>query len=272
MLVLFSGEGITDLGQPNLSQNGVCSPGQWTPGPMAFLAAQIFENILGYPLIQSSAYFVSEQVLTEIAKKLKHPTLRGINGSLYHRKGAQALAAIALAMGRRLEQPVTAVFFRDCDGANSTGIHRWKDLCESMIGQHGGFSIIGIHTGVPMLPKPKSEAWLLCALKNHYNTCKNLEKLPGNDKSPNSVKTQLAEILGEYTVEDLCSLVQYSEGSELKIDSCRIDMPSYNEFKESFIEAITIKENEWLEINESRIKLWDYCIDIANNYLECMST
>ena len=48
-----------------------------------------------------------------------------------------------------------------------------------------------------MIPKPKSEAWLICALKRDpYQVCERLEARSGNDQSPNSLKRELEQLLG----------------------------------------------------------------------------
>jgi hypothetical protein len=60
-----------------------------------------------------------------------------------------------------------------------------------------GFEVEHISTGVPMIPKPKSEAWILCALRNNYQHCAKLEDESGNDRSPNPLKQQLEDYLGE---------------------------------------------------------------------------
>jgi hypothetical protein len=86
------------------------------------------------------------------------------------------------------------VLFRDADGTASSGRGEWADKWNSML---AGFAIEQISTGVPMLPKPKSEAWILCALRNQYQSCAKLENESGNDASPNSLKKQLEEHLGE---------------------------------------------------------------------------
>lgn len=265
MLVLFSGEGITDLGQADPSSFGVCAPGQWKPGPLAYLADQIYEKELDYSLIDASAYFVPESVLTQMGKKLRHPGLRGTGGNLYHRKGSQALASLAIAMGKRFGQPVVAVFFRDCDGSNASN-PGWDALHASINGERGGFSIMGLKTGVPMLPMPKSEAWLLCALKNHYQNCNNLERTSGNDRSPNSLKSQLKDCIGEYTSEQLCRLMRNEHGN-LYINSSKIDMPSYNNFRQTFINAIKCNACQWIDTDRANQSLRKHCIEQAEPYL-----
>jgi hypothetical protein len=86
------------------------------------------------------------------------------------------------------------ILFRDADGTASSERGEWQDKWQSML---DGFEAGQIFTGVPMIPKPKSEAWILCALRNKYQNCEKLEYESGNDASPNSLKQQLEEYLGE---------------------------------------------------------------------------
>ena len=68
MIVLLSGEGITDIGVTTILDR-IASPSEWSPGPMALLVDQIFYNTFHYSMIESSGYFVSKSLLTCIAKK-----------------------------------------------------------------------------------------------------------------------------------------------------------------------------------------------------------
>ncbi len=60
--------------------------------------------------------------------------------------------------------PVIAVLFRDSDGTASSGRGLWEDKRKSI---EDGFGEAGFDYGVPMIPKPKSEAWLLCAFHGY---------------------------------------------------------------------------------------------------------
>jgi hypothetical protein len=92
-----------------------------------------------------------------------------------------------------------------------------------------GFEAEKISTGVPMIPKPKSEAWILCALRNKYQYCAKLENESGNDDSPNSLKQQLEDHLGESGSRIL--LNDKIDDGEIDIDRIT-DMPSINAFKD----------------------------------------
>ncbi|MTI11869.1 hypothetical protein [Sansalvadorimonas verongulae] len=85
-----------------------------------------------------------------------------------------------------------------------------------------------------MIPKPKSEAWLLCAVGNRYQHCERLENESGNDNALNPLKAQLEEALGEPASREL--LVDKVNNGE--IDVHRIDMPSLNKFKERLDEVL----------------------------------
>ena len=91
-----------------------------------------------------------------------------------------------------------------------------------------GFSSQGFDYGVPMLAEPKSEAWLLCAVKDKpYQHCQQLEKCSGNDNSPESLKTKLAYALNDKnSSEELSRMVQ-----DKKIDIDQINMTSVVAFK-----------------------------------------
>lgn len=93
-------------------------------------------------------------------------------------------------------------------------------------------------TGVAMVPKPTSEAWFICAVKdNPYQHCAALEeKLSGNDNASdqNAPKKVLARHLGEAATSEK----QLQLAAE--IEPCRIDMPSFNQFNTDLARAVRI--------------------------------
>jgi len=100
--------------------------------------------------------------------------------------------------------------------------------------------------GVPMMPKPKSEAWLLCALKgNPYQHCIQLEDVTGNDDGKKPLKEQLTEVLNGYdSVIDINEMLKSKQ-----IDVEQINMPSFAVFKK---ELDRVVKNA---IESERIKL-----------------
>ncbi len=251
MLVLLSGEGITDIGATTIA-NRVSIPQEWTPGPMALLIDQLFYRSFHYSMIESAGYFVNESLLTSIAKKIQPYKLRGVNTAKYHRKNSCALGMLAIELGRRVGDCVTAIFFRDCDGSNSSPNNRYKTLRDSISGEKGGFKIAGIHNGVAMIPNPKSEAWLLCALKeNPYTYCNRLEQESGNDDSQNPLKNQLQERLNLYG--NISIMDCFTPNSSPFIDSERIDMDSFNDFKSELQIAFNVESWNFLQDTDRKI-------------------
>ncbi|EDX77979.1 hypothetical protein MC7420_7717 [Coleofasciculus chthonoplastes PCC 7420] len=86
-----------------------------------------------------------------------------------------------------------------------------------------------------MIPKPKSEAWVLCALRERYQNCQRLENESGNDDSPNSLKKQLEEHLGKPATREL--LNDKIDQGNLDISQI-IDMPSLKAFKDRLDEVL----------------------------------
>lgn len=239
MYLLLSGEGPTDLGH-GTGRGRISEGGAFQPGPLALIANQVLEA-LGAPmqLEQGLAGFVTKQTLETRAKQLrplaKSPRLPGKKRgkeTAYFFRNARALAAIANEKSRQAGSPVIAILFRDSDGTASAGRGLWEQKWQSML---DGFSAEQCPTGVPMLPKPKSEAWLICSLRPaRRRSCEDLEDRSGNDASPNSLKAELSRIVGEPTTrEKLCELIESG-----RIRAARIRMPSFDRFRDRLSKVI----------------------------------
>jgi hypothetical protein len=182
-------------------------------------------------------HIVSEHDLIKTAKELPARSQKGKkqkSETRYFYKNARALATIAHQKSQELgrETPLVVVLFRDADGTASSGRGKWADKWNSML---AGFAIEQISTGVPMLPKPKSEAWILCALRNQYQSCAKLEDESGNDASPNSLKKQLKEHLGETGSHELIN--EKIESGLIDLDKIT-DMDSLTKFKDRLNKVI----------------------------------
>ncbi len=239
MYFLFSGEGATDLGA--CSDGALaCEGDRYQHGPMTVIVDRVVRAKLGYSLLDSPYYgFLAERGLADRASELKppkrSPRLPGkkkAKETSYFYRNARALAAYAKDKSTELDDAVVAVLFRDSDGTASAGRGLWDDKWKSMM---RGFEQEGFATGVPMIPKPKSEAWFLCALKTDpYQGCAALEDRSGNDKSPNSLKGELKEQLGHVASrEELCEVV-----NNQTVDIDRIDMPSFHAFRTRLEEVV----------------------------------
>lgn len=235
MKLFLSGEGPTDLGQMTPAAGGEV----FAPGPMAWVVDKLLEQHLGYSLLDlhqaggENVVFVHKADLTAMGKPSApgKPLLSGLKhgkGQAYHARSAQCLGLLAKAA----QPPAVAVLFRDGDGTNSTPRQEWQDKWESV---QRGFALAGFACGVPMVPRPKSEAWLLCGLKDPpYQHCDALEDAPGNDGSPKALKTRLKTLLGhEPSAEEQASWVR-----DGRIDPQRIHTPSFAAFRQALQAAV----------------------------------
>ncbi len=237
MYFLFSGEGPTDLG---MCADGAatCEGNDYHYGPMTLIVDQIVESRHHYSLLETGHYgFVSRGTLVDRASELKAarkairlPGKKRAKETRYFFNNARALARIARDREGELKDDVVAVLFRDSDTATA-GRGPWPEKRQSML---DGFQQEGFTRGVPMIPKPTSEAWLLCALQeNPYLGCAALEDRSGSSNSPHSLKGEVDGLLGHRpTRDELCDMARNG-----RIDHLRIDMPSFRAFKER-LEAV----------------------------------
>jgi hypothetical protein len=239
MYVLFSGEGPSDLGQCELGLDR-CEAEQFHPGSMSWVVDKLIESFQGFEFshIESDCVgFVSETYLAANkappTQKARLPGKKKPPETQYYFENARALAVAAQRKSVEINgDKVIAVLFRDSDGTASAGRGDWANKRHSII---AGFAEENYEYGVAMMPKPKSEAWLLCAVKdNPYQHCQQLENESGNDKSLNPLKEQLSEALqGNNSADQLNDKVRSYE-----IDIHRIDMPSFNAFKDNLKEVV----------------------------------
>jgi hypothetical protein len=237
MYFLLSGEGITDIGAARIDAP-ICEGEDFLVGPMAIIVAQIVEARHDYLIFDGACGFVSETGLVRRAKDLKAakkelrlPGKKQPKETRYFFNNARLLSRIAKEKAAAIGDDVVAVLFRDADGTASAGRGAWPGKRQSML---DGFEEEGFERGVPMIPKPKSEAWLICALKKQpYQGCNALEDRSGNDNSPRSLKKELAKLLhDDATPELLCQKVGDS------VDARRIMMPSFTAFRDRLEEVI----------------------------------
>ena len=240
MYLLLSGEGPSDIGVCRSS--AVCDRADFQEGPMAIIVDQLIELNQGFEmshLVCELVSYVSESYLAENKQppQRKAMSLRGKKKpaeTKYFFENARALASIARNKATEVDDNVIAVLFREADGTSSAGRGNWNDKRNSII---AGFRAEDYDLGVAMIPKPKSEAWLLCATKqNPYQHCDSLEDESGNDNGKNPLKEQLAESLdGKTNGLDMAQLINKKE-----IDITSINMSSFNIFKSDLEEVVKL--------------------------------
>ncbi len=196
----------------------------------------IAENEWGFsPADSGTMLFLSESELGRLTRGLRGgfalPDRDRGQETAYFFKNARAIARLAKQIWQSGKTPIGAVLFRDADGTNSDDRSQRADKVNSM---RSGFLAEGYEYGVPMVPQPKSEAWLICALQTQpYQNCARFEEISGNDNSPDSAKKQLTAIQDVIQdahprgADDLADLVVAGV-----VDVQRIDMLSFNEFKD----------------------------------------
>jgi len=86
------------------------------------------------------------------------------------------------------------IYFHDLDANTKASVDEIYNA--SMKAMNDGFDSASFTHGVPMIPKTRSESWLLCLLDSKGCAGVNyFEDLPMSDKSPNSGKKVLATLL-----------------------------------------------------------------------------
>jgi hypothetical protein len=232
---LLSGEGATDIGVGR-GEAVVCEGADFLFGPMALIVDHIVRQCHHYSLLDAQCCgcgYVSEHHLehrgSELKTNRKSLLLSGPKRPKetgYFFKHARILARIARERQIESKDEVIAVLFHDSDGTASAGRGLWDDKHNSIA---NGFQEEGFTKGVPMVAKPKSEAWLISGItgsRNHDGRA--LEDWSGNDKSPNSLKKALEKLTGQKsTRESLCDLIR--DGT---CDCEKIDLPKFKTFRD----------------------------------------
>lgn len=241
MYFLFSGEGATDLGTglcENLSEGD-----DYKHGPLALLVDQIIQEKYNYSIIDSQGCgYVSKARITKHSKtsrsNRKFHAPRGDitdfqgTGEFYH--NARALAAIAKKIASEKKDEVVAILFRDSDGTNSSKSTQWQKKFDSMC---DGFKSERFSRGVPMIPKPVSEAWILCAIyrmENENRNCDELENRTYGSGSQHALKTELESKLNAQAEPSLLNEKVKTGGIHFRF----IDVNSFTEFKDHLKKVI----------------------------------
>lgn len=234
MKLLISGEGPSDLGACNNAQ-GQCTDGDFKRGPMAVWLARLWETLLNYNLFDTpeAVVYVSETALSQ-KSKTSGKRMQRLPGKKHavetgeFLSNAQQLGLMAQQLAGDHADTVMAVLFRDADGTRSAPGQLWQAKWDSIL---NGFASAAFEFGVPMLPKPKSEAWLLCATKQGQHSHAGLEAISGNDNAPNSAKKQLDQALGGH--QSAGQLAVWCETNP--VDWSRLmTMPSFKAFFDRF--------------------------------------
>lgn len=191
--------------------------------------------------VPTSLRYISKQCLGEvIGEQRQNRRMVALTGKKraeetgYFMRMAWAFGTLAQQIEANEDDCAVAVFFRDSDGTHSIPDGGWAQKWVSI---EQGFIRARFERGVPMLPKPTSEAWLLCAAKTApYQNCSALEDLPGNQESARHPKKELARAFGEG--KSSTELREWLEEHPFEPDRA-MGMDSYRAFRERMVEVLT---------------------------------
>jgi hypothetical protein len=234
--IIVSGEGRTDIGGSHSGQ-AIATGVDFDKGPMSSLIEKILERHLpnwNKDLLED-APLIFKYVSHGYLKRQAEHAAKG-NGKfaltskdvkkqhLGKYKQARELAKLSVE-----QECQVAVYFIDCDGRNedkSKNSSLQLDIVESI---NQGFKKGKAQSGIAMVPKPTSEAWLICHCQTTpYLNCGNWEiNLSGNDNCPdeNSPKKVLEGFIGADYADDIV----IDKVDEINIDN--LVMPSFTKFK-----------------------------------------
>lgn len=223
MKCLLLGEGKTDLG----CNDDFANP-RFKKGPMtlAIDALAAGKGIFGIDYKLLSRGDVSrglKNMRRGIAPRPKaiDPDLRAVSQSAWF------MGRVAIDGGRDM-----GVYFHDPDCTRSAPRDQARRLENAM---NAGFALAGFRFGVPMIPVPRSEAWLLAYFQkgletqSAYNKAERFEELPANDHSPKSAKKLLQKAVGANSESDIYSKVMDEIGN---LDWTQVVMPSFSHFRD----------------------------------------
>lgn len=118
-----------------------------------------------------------------------------------------------------------AIYFKDMDFSSNENKEKYYEAL--IAAMHLGFDSAEFRKGVPMIPKTRSESWMLCVVDKNAARESYYENLPGSDKSPNSGKKILAAKLGCSEKENYAKLSDRIEN----YDWDNLSAPSFVFFK-----------------------------------------
>lgn len=230
MIVLCSGEGSSDIGVSVYdAERGTVTGVKW--GAVGSILMRMLEECRGDEHDSDEHCLVLKDEVADKAKSVRtqfFPGEKHGKGSAYFRKAAYGFGLIASDKAKEEGEDVIAVLFRDSDPSNST-CAVWQDKFDSV---DSGFKAAGFDCGIPMIPKPTSEAWLLALCECHADNCCALESETDRDALKKNLDKKLQSAgLGH---EDF--YLSLRDGSQ-PLGNLEY-MPSFNAFKNRFCKVL----------------------------------
>lgn len=239
-IVAVTGEGASDIGK---LRYGETSPFIFEKGFMCAIIEALIRR-MSNGSIEPRFAFLSESELTQNKKVQPRNRRRFISNRLsnvfvetpkYPELYYRAETFSQWASGY---QATLAILFTDADGTRRETRGQAEDKEKSIL---LGFKNAKWEIkGIPMVPQPKSEAWLLAYYQKDkkgkripYLNCERFELLSGNDdaKPQNNAKM----LLDTYISQDEISYEEL-----LTVEWHRVSMPSLNRFRERLRVALSL--------------------------------
>lgn len=239
MMLVLSGEGPTDLGCCRMPVDS-CSGEDFFAGPLAVIVDKLLARALGYGLLEShpqGVHFIGKARLNHRARDVTRGRGLALAGrkreqeTAYFYVNAWMLGELAVALEAEHSDQSIAVLHRDSDDRSEGPDWLWERKFKSM---RDGFARAGHVRGVPMLPRPISESWLLCAARPAMTYCAALENESSSPKSPRPLKQQLDTALGGH--RDAEALAEWIDGAFDPVKAGT--MPSFARFREALDAAV----------------------------------
>ena len=156
---------------------------------------------------QVEFHLVSRSQLSSGSKNAKPKRGAYVRGYKTPYPETRSVTAFACCLARKAQAccpDCGAIYFKDMDfSSNENGDKYYETLIAAM---HLGFDNAEFRKGVPMVPKTRSESWMLCIVDKNAARESYDENLPGSDNSPKSGKKVLATKLGCPEKENYTSL------------------------------------------------------------------
>ncbi len=241
MYFLLTGEGNTDIGYSD-DKPGILL------AALSALASEVTDEDFN-----NCYHIVSRPDLVALCRDIPHtPKSMLSRGAKKKFSGLIAIQRQAQALGKmaRETEDTGAVFFHDCDYTHSqvSDSHEYYEELVRTV-EAGFYQNDKYRNGVAMIPKPRSESWLLAHYQpNQYRNGAEFEELSANDASDKSGKKMLADFF-HCKVNEIYDHINADD-----INWSKIDCPSFILFKHRFQhvvqrlthQATTIPESETL--------------------------
>ncbi len=239
--LFLTGEGKSDIGYRNYDD------GTFVPREMTHVARAVMDAAFLPHKINVEYEFLDENGLTRLMKgsrsSKRQPIMTNRLGSASSQDSKfPRLWMRAKVWGEHVmkNKGTIAVMFTDADTTRSQEKDKWRCKYDAIA---GGFSEAGMKNGVPMVPQPKSEAWLLAYYQKEmgnghcaYQNCSRFECLRGTD-DPSDEKS--AKVILSRLLKDEIP----SEKELRSIEWDKVDMPSFNAFRDRMRDVV----KDWLK-------------------------